>query len=256
MKNKTKKLFFTYIAISVLTIITPITIVCGTSYHTNKTANSKQTNRTINKVQKVPNFVNANLFQNTNYGTSTITIDQTTGLVNGGNTFSGADSAAPCIYNGGDYINSAINSFLSNLNNNANSAMSSFENNNAIPQNIDWKSSALTNKTNISGGLNIWIASYDNYNWYGMISNIFNLQNNSLEYSLNNCPSSYSNNNNTVVWDSNVSDANEENNLQGQIPIQSQYNNIYYGGEQWNGYKSNCPLQVQGNMSFTGFNNG
>ncbi|MBO6022234.1 hypothetical protein J6P68_05460 [bacterium] len=137
MKNKTKKLFFTYIGVSVLAIITPITIVCGTNYHTTKIANSKQINTTINKVQKVPNFINESLYQNTNYGTSTITIDQITGLINGGNTFSGADSAAPCIYNGGDYINSAINSFLSNLDNNANTAMSSFENNNEIPQNID-----------------------------------------------------------------------------------------------------------------------
>ncbi|MBO6022242.1 hypothetical protein J6P68_05500 [bacterium] len=74
MKNKTKKLFFTYIGVSVLAIITPITIVCGRNYHTNKIANSKQTNTTINKVSKVPNFVNANLFQNTDYGTTKITI--------------------------------------------------------------------------------------------------------------------------------------------------------------------------------------
>ncbi|MBO7043407.1 hypothetical protein J6W34_02525 [bacterium] len=74
MKNKTKKLFFTYIGVSVLAIITPITIVCGTNYHTNKIANSKQTNKAINKVLKVPNFVNANLFQNTNYGKSKIII--------------------------------------------------------------------------------------------------------------------------------------------------------------------------------------
>ncbi|MBO6041693.1 hypothetical protein J6P52_00725 [bacterium] len=82
MKNKTKKLFFTYIGVSVLAIITPITIVCGTNYHTTKIANSKQINTTINRVQKVPNFVNANLYQNPNYGTSTITIKQASGLVN------------------------------------------------------------------------------------------------------------------------------------------------------------------------------
>ena len=46
MKNKTKKLFFTYIGVSVLAIITPIAIICGTSYHTNKIANSKQINTT------------------------------------------------------------------------------------------------------------------------------------------------------------------------------------------------------------------
>ncbi|MBO6042738.1 hypothetical protein J6P52_06390 [bacterium] len=84
MKNKTKKLFFTYIGVSVLAIITPIAIICGTSYHTNKIANSKQINATIHRVQKVPNFVSANLYQNTNYGTSTIIIYQASGLVNGG----------------------------------------------------------------------------------------------------------------------------------------------------------------------------
>ncbi|MBQ5492873.1 MAG: hypothetical protein IIT78_03255 [Mycoplasmataceae bacterium] len=85
MKKKTKKLFFTYIGVSVLVIITPITILCGTNYHTNKIANSKQTNTTINRVQKVPNFVNTSLYQNTNYGTSTITINQPTCLVNNSN---------------------------------------------------------------------------------------------------------------------------------------------------------------------------
>ncbi|MBO6073436.1 hypothetical protein J6P59_07645 [bacterium] len=84
MKNKTKKLFFTLIGVSVLAVIAPITIVCGASYHTNKIANSKQINTTINRVSKVPNFVNVNLFQNTNYGTSTIIIYQASGLVNGG----------------------------------------------------------------------------------------------------------------------------------------------------------------------------
>jgi hypothetical protein len=136
MKNKTKKLFFKYIGISALAIITPIAIICGTNYHTNKIANSKQANQNINRIQKVPNFVNANLYQNTNYGTSTITINKATGLVNGGSTIPG-NSKSLYLDDGGDYINSAINSFLSNLDNNANNAMSFFENNNEIPQNID-----------------------------------------------------------------------------------------------------------------------
>ena len=54
--------------------------------------------------------------------------------------------------------------------------MSSFEFNYYIPQNIDWTSSALTNHTKISGGLNVWIASYDSGHWYAMISNLFDFQ--------------------------------------------------------------------------------
>ncbi|MBQ5500775.1 MAG: hypothetical protein IIT81_01000, partial [Mycoplasmataceae bacterium] len=217
MKNKTKKLFFTYIGVSVLAIITPITIVCGTNCHTTKIANSRQINTTINRVQKVPNFVNASLYQNTNYGTTTITINQATGLVNGGN-----NSYWQTMSNGGDYINSAINSFISNLNNNANTAMSSFEHSNSIahhiPQNIDWASSTLTNNTNISGGLNITVASYcsscasPNVQTTGPYSFYFNK--NSLTYSANNFTKAF--------W------------------------------YKWPG-TNYAPLQVNGKMSFTGF---
>ena len=98
-----------YIGVSVLAIITPITIVCSTSYHTNKIANSKQTN-TTNRVQKVPNFVNANLFQNTNYGTTKIIIPSCSGLTNGGNYPNNN-----YVYSNTNVPTTAINSFLNQL---------------------------------------------------------------------------------------------------------------------------------------------
>ncbi|MBQ5492875.1 MAG: hypothetical protein IIT78_03265, partial [Mycoplasmataceae bacterium] len=177
MKNRRKKVIFTYIGISVLAIITPITIVCGASYHANKIANSKRINTTINRVQKVPNFVNANLFQNTDYDTSKITIGKS-------NTWGSIENSA----------SSAFKSFLNQLNLN-------LSNSNLIPQNIDWTSSTLQQNTNINGALSVWIQSYcssgANSGWQsynnincskGNISNsgIYNFQNNKLTYQLNN----------------------------------------------------------------------
>ena len=148
MKDKTKKLLFTYIGVSVLAIITPITIVCGTSYHTNKIANSKEINTAINRVQKVPNFVNANLFQNTNYGTTQIIIPSCSGLINGGN------------YPNNNYIypnstvsvnSTAISSFLNQLEINV------YSNNLKIPQDINFSGFS----PQISGSLNVTIQSYN-----------------------------------------------------------------------------------------------
>ena len=208
MKNRTKKLFFTYVMVSALAIITPIAIVCGTSYYTNKIANSKQINTTINRVQKVPNFVNASLYQNTNYGTSTITINQATGAINGGNALYSGETMS----GGGDYINSAINSFLDNLDNNVDNAMYSFENNNAIPQNIDWNNSTLTNNTNISGGLNVWISCWCTFKFRSNKKSFY-FKNNSMTFNLNNYSGAF-----------------------------------WYSGF---GTSNAAPLQVQGNMSFS-----
>ncbi|MBQ5492601.1 MAG: hypothetical protein IIT78_01840, partial [Mycoplasmataceae bacterium] len=214
MKNKTKKLFFTYIGVSVIAIITPITIVCGTSCNTNKIANSKQTNRAINKVSKVPNFVNANLFQNTNYGKSTITINQASGLVNGGidpSTMANIWHSSTC-----NVPNQAINSFLSNLDNSANSAMSYFECDNYIPQNIHWTSLHVS----LSGSLNIAVDAWCSNN----VPHVSETD-------------SFSFNNNEINYDA------------------TNYNNGYNGYWFWGQGTNDAPLQVTGSMNFNGINN-
>ena len=170
MKNRTKKLFFTYIGVSVLAIITPITIVCGTSYHTNKIGNSKQINTTINRVQKVPNFVNANLFQNTNYGTIQIIIPSCSGLTNGGNYPNNN-----YIYSNANVPTTAINSFLNQLEVNIYNYFN-------IPENINFNGF----NSKISGVLNVTAESYCGWGYNESNVESFNFNNNQLSYDVTN----------------------------------------------------------------------
>ncbi|MBQ5492885.1 MAG: hypothetical protein IIT78_03315, partial [Mycoplasmataceae bacterium] len=170
MKNRTKKLFFTYIGVIVLAIITPITIVCGTSYHTNKIANSKQRTRTISRVSKVPNFVNASLYQNTNYGTTKITIPGCSGSTASSNI---------TVSNSVNVPSSAISSFLNQLEINV------YTFNNQIP---------LMNfscKLSVTGTLRVNVQSYSSLvSGSPTLLNSFNFNNN-LNYTATNF--SYSN---------------------------------------------------------------
>ena len=171
MKNKTKKLFFTYIGVSVLAIITPITIVCGTSYHTNKIANSKQINTTINRVSKIPNFVNTSLYQNTNYGTTKIIIPSCSGLTNGGNYPNNN-----YIYSNTNVPTTAISSFLQQIEINV------YSNNLNIPENINFKGF----NSKISGVLNVTAESYCGWGYNESNIESFNFNNNQLSYDVTN----------------------------------------------------------------------
>ncbi|MBO6042809.1 hypothetical protein J6P52_06805 [bacterium] len=180
MKNKTKKLFFKYIGVSVLAVITPIAIICGTSYHTNKIANSKQTNRTINRVSKVPNFVNASLYQNTNYGTSTITIPFSYSNSNIG-TYPANNITLTSPTNINEVNSNVISSFLQQIEINV------FSNNLEIPQDINF--SGFTPQ--LTGSLGIEIQSFCSGESSSSGSTptnneCFNFDNNQLNYSINN----------------------------------------------------------------------
>ncbi|MBO6072710.1 hypothetical protein J6P59_03675, partial [bacterium] len=130
---------------------------------------------TINKVQKVPNFVNASLYQNTNYGTTTITIPFSQSNSNIG-TYPANNITLTSQTNINKVNSNVISSFLQQIEINV------FSNNLKIPQDINF--SGFTPK--LTGSLGIKIQSYCSFSYYPTNNEGFNFDNNQLNYSINN----------------------------------------------------------------------